>query len=98
MLNAHGCLGDASPSVVFVTELRTHIRRAAAFVAFATVFFSKKSQRNAGLCKLAVDVRIVQFNVSADFLVLIWEKKPLQLSVGKVLVEGPMDISFACCL
>ena len=98
MLNAHGCLGDASPSVVFVTELRTHIRRAAAFVAFATVFFSKKSQRNAGLCKLAVDVRIIRLNVSADFLVLVREKDPLQLGVGNVLVKGPVDIGLACCL
>lgn len=39
MLNAHGCLGNASPSAVFITELCTHVRRAATFVALTAVFF-----------------------------------------------------------
>ena len=39
MLNAHGCLGNASPFAVFVTELSAHVRRAAAFVALTAVFF-----------------------------------------------------------
>lgn len=39
MLNAHGCLGNASPSAVFVAKLSAHVRRAAAFVALTAVFF-----------------------------------------------------------
>ena len=87
MLNTHGCLGNASPSAVFIAKLCTHVRRAAAFITFAAVFFPKKSQRNAGLCELTVDVRIIRLNVSADFLVLVWEKDPLQLGVDNVLVK-----------
>ena len=98
MLNAHGCLGNASPSAVFVAELSTHVRRAAAFITFAAVFFPKKRQRNAGLGKFTVNVRIIRLNVSADFLVLVREKDPLQLGAGNVLVKGPVDIGFACCL
>ena len=98
MLNAHGCLGNASPSAVFVTELCTHVRRAAAFITFAAVFFPKKRQRNAGLCKLTVDVRIIGLNVSADFLVLVREKDPFQFDVGNILLKGPVDIGLACYL
>ena len=39
MLNAHGCLGNASPSAVFIAKLCTYVRRAAAFVALTAVFF-----------------------------------------------------------
>ena len=39
LLNAHGCLGNASPSAVFIAKLCTHVRRAAAFVALTAVFF-----------------------------------------------------------
>ena len=62
------------------------------------VFFPKKRQRNAGLCERTVDIRIIRFNVSADFLVLVWEKNSLQLGVSNVLVKGPVDIGFACYL
>lgn len=98
MLNAHGCLGNASPSSVFIAKLCTHVRRAAAFITSAAVFFLKKSQRNAGLGQFAVDVRIIGFHVSADFLVLVREKDSFQLGVSNVLVKGPVDIGFACYL
>ena len=98
MLNAHGCLGNASSSAIFVTELNAHVRRAAAFITFAAVFFPKKRQRNAGLCKLTVDVRIIGLNVSADFLVLVREKDPFQFDVGNILLKGPVDIGLACYL
>ena len=98
MLNAHGCLGNASPFAVFGAKLSAHVRRAAAFVALAAVFFPKKRQRNAGLGQFAVDVRIIRLNVSADFLVLVREKNLLQLGVGNVLVKRPVDIGFACYL
>ena len=95
MLNAHGCLGNASPSAVFVTELSAHVRRAATFITFAAVFFPKERQRNAGIGQFAVDVRIIGFHVSADFLVLVREKDPLQFGVGNVLVKGPVNIVFS---
>lgn len=96
MLNAHGCLGNTSPSAVFIAKLCTHVRRAAAFVALTAVFFPKERQRNAGIGQFAVDVRIIGFHVSADFLVLVREKDPLQFGVGNVLVKGPVDIVFSC--
>ena len=95
MLNAHGCLGNASPSAVFIAKLCTHVRCAAAFITFAAVFFLKKSQRNAGLGQFAVDVRIIGFHISADFLVLVREKNSFQLGVGNVLVKGPVNIVFS---
>ena len=98
MLNAHGCLGNASPSAVFIAKLCTRVRRAAAFITFAAVFFPKKRQRNAGLCEFTVDIRIIRFNVSADFLVLVWEKNSFQLGVGNVLAKGSVDIGLACYL
>ena len=98
MLNAHGCLGDMCPFAVFVTEPSAHVRRAAAFITFAAVFFPKKRQRNAGLCEFTVDIRIIRFNVSADFLVLVWEKNSFQLGVGNVLAKGSVDIGLACYL
>ena len=98
MLNTHGCLGDASPFAVFIAELSAHVRRAADFITFAAVFFPKKRQRNAGLCELAMDVRIIGFNVCADLLVLVREKDPFQFGVGNVLVKGPVDICLACYL
>lgn len=51
---------------------------------------------NAGLGQFTVNIRIIRLNVGADFLVLIREKNSLQLGVGNVLVEGPVDIGFAC--
>ncbi len=98
MLNAHGCLGNASPSAVFVTELSAHVQRAAAFITFAAVFFPKERQRNARFGKFTVNIRIIRLNVSADFLVLVREKDPFQFGVGNVLVKGPVDIGFACYL
>ena len=98
MLNTHGCLGDMCPFAVFVAELSAHVRRAAAFITFAAVFFPKKRQRNAGLCEFTVDIRIIRFNVSADFLVLVWEKNSFQLGVGNVLAKGSVDIGLACYL
>ena len=95
MLNTHGCLGDMCPFAVFVAELSAHVRRAAAFVALTAVFFPKKRQRNAGLGQFTVNIRIVWLNISADFLVLVREKNPLQLDVGNVLVEGSVDIVFS---
>lgn len=95
MLNAHGRLGNASPFAVFVTELSAHVRRVAAFITFATVFFPKKSQRNAGFGKFTMNVRIIRLNVSADFPVLVREKDSLQLGVGNVLVKGLVDIVFS---
>ena len=64
----------------------------------AAVFFPKKRQRNAGLCEFTVDIRIIRFNVSADFLVLVWEKNSFQLGVGNVLAKGSVDIGLACYL
>ena len=95
MLNAHGCLGNVYPFAVFIAKLRTHVGCAAAFITFAAVFFPKKRQRNARLRKLAVDVRIIRLNVSADFLVLVREKDPFQFGVGNILVKGPVDIVFS---
>ena len=39
MLNAHGCLDNASSSAGFIAKLCTPVRRAAAFVALTAVFF-----------------------------------------------------------
>ena len=83
------------PFAVFVAELSAHVRRAATFITFAAVFFPKKRQRNAGLCELTVDIRIIGLNVSADFLVLVREKDPFQFGVGNILVKGPVDICLA---
>ena len=98
MLNAHGRFRHSCPFAVFVTELSAHVRRAAAFITFAAVFFPKKRQRNAGLGKFTVNIRIVWLNVSADFPVLVREKNSFQLGVGNILVKGSVDIGLACYL
>ena len=43
------------------------------------------------LCQLTVNVRIVRFNVQASTLVLVREEHPLQISVGNVVIKGPLD-------
>ena len=74
MLNAHGSFRHSRPFAVFVTGQGTSVRRAADFVAFAAIFFPKKSQRSARLCKITVNVRIIWLNVSPDFRYLFGEK------------------------
>ena len=47
--NAHGCFCHASPTTVFVTELRAHIRLLTVCAAFLTIFLPQQRKRYAFL-------------------------------------------------
>ena len=91
MLNAHGCLGNASPSAVFIAKLCTRVRRAAAFITFAAVFFPKKRQCHARFGKLAVDVRIIGFNIQTNIFVFVRKEHPLQICIRNIIIDRPAD-------
>ena len=96
VLNAHDSFRHSCPFAVFVTALSAHVRRAAAFIEFAAVFFPKKRQRNAGLCKLTVDVRIIGFNIQTNIFVFVRKEHPLQICIRNIIIDRPADAQPVC--
>ena len=62
----------------------------------AAVFFPKKRQRNARFGQLAMNVRIIGFNVQTNTFVFVRKEHPLQICIRNIIIDGPANAKPVC--